>query len=96
MEPKQFGPLDGRHIELKYGYTHYLILAYIFSSIAPRTNIQVSIPMLSMSGNILALSDVTSENPVLDFKIAPICFTLLRILLAIAHRKKNNTRYPCS
>jgi len=59
--PQKFAPPGGRHIEFKYGRQNHNIFAHICCSIAPRTKIQVSIPMFSMSGNILAMSEFMSE-----------------------------------
>ena len=45
--------------------------------------------MFSMFRNILAMSEFTSGAAILDFKMAAICFTLLRISLPIALWKEN-------
>ena len=47
--------------------------AHISCSIAPRTKIQVSIPMFSMSRNILAMSEFTSGAAIFDFKMSAMC-----------------------
>ena len=58
-------------------------------SVAPRTNIQVYIPMFAMSRNILAMSEFTSGAAILDFRMAAICFTLLCFSLPIALWKEH-------
>ena len=62
---------------------------HISCSIAPRTNILVSIPMFSMSRNILAISELRPGAAILDFKMAAICFTLLCTSFHIALWKEN-------
>ena len=58
-------------------------------SIAPRTKIQVSIPMFSISSNIWECQNLRQGAAILDFKMAAICFTLLCISLPVALWKEN-------
>ena len=84
------GGQSGRHIDFQYG-TKMPSFAHISCSIAPRTKIQVSIPMFSMSRNILAMSEFTSGAGILDFKMAVLHYFVSHFLLHFA--RKINTLY---
>ena len=58
---QKIAPSGGRHFEFQYGRQNHNTFGHISCSIAPRTEIQTSLPMFSVSRNMMAVLKSMSE-----------------------------------